>query len=120
MATPALRVPTYPATNPITDTVKTTATQILTRNENRIRATIVNLSANDGYLGFGEDTSATKGIPVAANGGAVSFGYQEDGDLVGLSMYAINNTASGTWFIVEVVASNLAAWMRWLTQGIGG
>jgi len=88
--------------NPVTDTVGTTATEILKNNPDRVYWLIVNLSAYDGYAGWDRGVSATKGILLPANGGYASASAQEDGELVIYPVYAVNLTAAGTWMIVEV------------------
>jgi len=88
--------------NPVTDTVGTTATPILQNNPDRIFWLIVNLSGNNGYVGWDNAIGSTRGLLVAANGGFVSACIEEDGELVIYPVYAINLNASGTYMIVEV------------------
>ncbi len=95
--------PVQPNVNPITGTVATTATRILANNPNRVQWIAINLSANDGFVGFSGDVSSTKGIRLPANGGNVSLVYTEDFALLFVEVYAINLTATGTWYIVELV-----------------
>ncbi|MDH5199606.1 MAG: hypothetical protein OEW93_01860 [Candidatus Bathyarchaeota archaeon] len=107
MATPRLvaemfKGPTRPITNPVTDTVQTTATMILKNNPDRLAVLIVNLSANRGYLGFDRQVGPTRGIPVEASGGLVTMNWKEDAELVIQEVHAVNSVAAGTWYIVEV------------------
>jgi len=88
--------------NPVTDTVGTTPTEILRNNPDRIFWLVVNLSVNDGYVGWDRQVSSTRGLLAAANGGYVSASAEEDGELVIYPVYAINLVASGTYMIVEV------------------
>lgn len=93
----------HPRENHVTSTVGTTATQVSHHQPNRTYFQAVNLSANLGYLGISDEVSATRGWPVAANGGMVQFRIQEDMELATLSFWAINNTASGTWWFLELL-----------------
>jgi len=94
--------PTRLVINPVTDTVGTTPTEILRNNPDRVFWLIVNLSANNGYIGWDREVSSTKGIFVAANGGYTSAALEEDGELVIYPVFAINLNAAGTYMIVEV------------------
>jgi len=94
---------TAPRENPVTDTVGTTATKILNNNPDRIFSLIVNLSANRGWIGFSSQVTSTRGIPIAGNGGFVSLNVEEDGELVIYEVWAINENAAGTYYIVEVM-----------------
>jgi len=88
--------------NPVTDTVGTTATLSLRNNPDRIFWLIVNLSGNNGYIGWDTQVSSTKGLFIAGNGGFVSASIEEDGELVIYDVWAINQNAPGTYMIVEV------------------
>jgi len=88
--------------NPVTETVATTATEILRNNPDRIFWLVVNLSGNNGYVGWDNAVSSTRGLLVAANGGFVSANIEEDGELVIYPVYAVNLNAAGTYMIVEV------------------
>jgi len=94
--------PSRPVINPVTDTVLTTATLILRNNPDRIYWLIVNLSANDGYIGWDPQVSSTRGLLLPANGGYASASIVEDGELVIMEVYAVNLNAQGTYMIVEV------------------
>jgi len=94
--------PSRPIINPVTDTVATTPTLILRNNPDRIFWLIVNLSANNGYMGWDTLVSSTRGLLVAANGGFVSASIEEDGELVIQEVYAVNLAAQGTYMIVEI------------------
>jgi len=95
--------PTRLVINPVTDTVLTTATRLLTNNPDRIFWLIVNLSGNNGYLGWDTQVSSTRGLFIAANGGFVSAMIEEDGELVIYEVWAINQNAQGTYLVVEVM-----------------
>jgi len=99
-----LGFPTKPKINPVTDTVATTPTEVLRNNPNRIFWLVVNLSVNDGYVGWDNAVSSSRGLPIAASGGFVSCNIEEDGELVIYAVYAINLNAAGTYYIVEIEA----------------
>ena len=88
--------------NPVTATIGTTSTLILKNNPDRLMWLIVNLSDNRGFIGFDEQVASGRGIPVEASGGIVSANWREDAELVIHPVYAVNQVAAGTWFIVEV------------------
>lgn len=96
---------TRPVINPVTDTVQTTVTEILRNNPDRYGWLIVNLSANRGYIGFDREVSTTKGIPIEASGGVITSIWEEDGEAVTYAVFAINQVAAGTYYIVEMERS---------------
>lgn len=87
--------------NPITSSVLTTATQLLTHDQNRLAWVIINLSGNDGYIGFDKEVSSTRGIPAASNGGFVNISALEDGSLAQSAVFGISNNATSTWLVME-------------------
>ena len=89
--------------NPVTDTVATTATEILRNNPERLFWLIVNLSLNKGYIGWDPQVSSSRGVPIGPSGGFISASIEEDGELVIQPVYAVNENAEGTYYIVEVV-----------------
>lgn len=111
------RVPTFSRRNPLVSTVGTTSTQVFDAYPDRIMWLAVNLSANAGHIGFDEEVSSSRGIPVAANGGSITLLYREDGDLVTLPVFAVNAVAPGTWYFVDVIADSLEAWLQFLAGG---
>lgn len=90
--------------NPITATVNTTATKILQANDNRLALYISNLSANFGYAAPSDLVSATYGFYVGKSSGQIIANVKDDGPVVTKPWYALNDTAQGTWYVVEVVA----------------
>jgi hypothetical protein len=84
-------------------TVTTSPTEILTQNPNRIHWLIVNRAVNFGALWFDSEFTAAGGILIGANGGDVSMDVEEDGELVAWRIFAISDTASGLWWVVEVL-----------------
>lgn len=92
-----------PQINPVTDTVQTTPTKILNNNPERIFWLAVNLSDNKGYVGWDNEVTSSRGIPVPAKGGYASASIEEDGELVIYAVYAVNETLAGTWYIIEIM-----------------
>jgi hypothetical protein len=95
-------VDTTPNENPLITTIGTTAEKLVNNNPRRMSLLIINLSANNVYVGLKPDVSATKGMLVAANGGSLSLTYDKDFQLVtnelwivgaaaGLSIYTLEN-----------------------------
>ena len=94
--------PTRAVENPVTDTVKTTLTEILKNNPDRVFWLAVNLSDNEGYVALSEEVSDTHGIRLDAHGGYASMSAEEDGEAVAYAVYAVNITLEGKWFILEI------------------
>jgi len=97
-----LGFPTRPTINPVTNSVATTATKILNNNPDRIFWLVINLSVNKGYVGWDGEVASTKGVPIAPSGGYVSCTVEEDGELVIYEVWAVNENAAGTYYIVEI------------------
>ncbi len=93
---------TRTVTNPVTETVNVTATEVLQNNPDRVMWLAINLSANTGYIGFDPQVSDTRGILLSALGGNVNAVIDEDGDLVTEAVYAIAPGGAGTWYFREV------------------
>jgi hypothetical protein len=93
---------TAPNINPVTSTVQTTPTQILTNNPRRIFVLVVNLSINRGWIGWSTDVSSSKGVPIAASGGFVSLQIDEDAELCIYPMWALLENAAGTFYVLEI------------------
>ena len=77
-------------------------TSLVVPNDDRLGLLIVNLSANDGRILPTASVTTSLGIPVNAGGGTVFMGWREDGPLVGLGWFGINQNANGTWLILEI------------------
>lgn len=75
---------------------------LLRPDPERILWFVVNLSANDMYLGFTEDTGSAKGILLSANGGFVSTAVIEDFELTTLPMYVYSLVADNQLYMVHV------------------
>jgi hypothetical protein len=89
--------------NPVTSTVATTATEILRNNPNRFRWVAVNLSTNRGFIDFSNEVSSSRGFSIDAQNGMMEMDLFEDGEAVFNRVFALNQVASGTYFIVEFV-----------------
>lgn len=90
-------------TNPITGTVLTSVTKILSNNPNRLALIIVNLGANDFNIGFDIEVSATKGILISNGGGGISFRYDTEFNLLESGVWAIAAVGSSAAYILEVI-----------------
>lgn len=62
-------------------TSTTTAAPLLGNDPDAMMLTIVNLGSNAAYLGLDARVSATRGLYLAPNGGAISMIVDEDGTL---------------------------------------
>lgn len=83
-------------------TVGSAVKQLLPSNPRRVEWLVCNRSLSDGVIGFSEDLGFGSGLFVAANGGVVSMVAEEDGEGVGYPVFAVNNSAAGDWWIMEV------------------
>jgi len=90
--------------NPLATSVGTTAAQIWRTNADRLMLVIVNLSSNVMYINVDNAVSSTNGWRVGANGGAVVFTAEEDGELVGYPFWVIAAGAGSSLFSAEVEA----------------
>lgn len=90
--------------NPVTATVGTSATKILNANSNRIAAYIFNLSANFGFTAPSPSVSSSLGFYLGKNSGNIITNIKDDGIIVTKDWWALNDTASGTWYIIELIA----------------
>jgi hypothetical protein len=90
--------------NPVTNSVGTSFVEILRNNPDRLAFIVVNLSANEVYLGLERDVSASKGIRLNANGGILSMTFKEDLATVGRAIFALASGAGSTIYVQEVEA----------------
>jgi hypothetical protein len=100
----ALISKSYLRQNPIVSVVQVASTAILDYQPKRLSWLLVNLSVNNGFVGWDDQVSAAKGVFVAGNGGSLSASRFEDGLLVTRPVFALNAVALGIWFIVDVLA----------------
>ena len=93
--------------NPVTITVGTSVTKILDNNPNRLSYVVINLSANDLYIGFDRAPGATNGIYLAPNGGSATLTWDRDFELVCWQCNAIAGGAGSAIFIQEVLIDKM-------------
>lgn len=70
------------------------AQQILGADPERMSLVIVNHDPAIIYVGLSKDVSASRGIPVTANGGYLSFSIGQDGDVL-INPFYIFSVAGG-------------------------
>lgn len=87
-----------------TISVLTTTTKLLNPNPNRIFAVIMNLSANFGFAAPDQNPSSSFGLRLNANTGVIELHIKDHGELATKEWYGINDTASGNWYVLDVVA----------------
>ncbi len=68
-------VTTYQNNEPLNSIVQTFPTQIISNDPGALQLTIINLGTNDMYLWTDESVSETKGILIAASGGAYEIDF---------------------------------------------
>ncbi len=96
-------VDTRPGVNPITDAVAITATRVLTDNPRRLSVLIMNVGANPIYIGRDNTVSSSKGIYLAAGGGAITLQPDQDFNSVASERWAIAVGGVSTIYIEENV-----------------
>lgn len=101
-----LGVSSYEITNPVTNSVGTSAEQILRQNPNRIWMSLTNLSANAMYVGPFADPSSGKGYLLNASGGTISLDFRFDLMLVTREWFALAGGAGSEILVVEQVLSH--------------
>lgn len=84
--------------------VGTTAVQLFRKNPNRVGFIVINLSTNTLYLGFGPNTTATRGIVLDPNGGQASSWIDEDAHLTQKEWWIIASGAGSALYAFEVEA----------------
>lgn len=79
------------------------ASRIVPQNANRLGLVIVNLSANNVFIAFDNQVSASHGIFLAPNGGSISMNYKDDFELVGFEVFGIASAAGSNIYCIEVI-----------------
>ena len=97
-------VRTFPETNPVTATVGTTAVVVARANSGRVALNIINLSANNVFVGPFADVATGKGFALSPNGGFVTVNVEDDYVLPGREWSAI---ASGAGSAIMVLETNI-------------
>lgn len=90
--------------NPITASVGTSVTKILSNDPNRLMFVCYNLSANSLYISFENNPSSSKGFYLAPNGGSIILSWDKDFSLPGRAWHAVAGGAASTIFIVELLS----------------
>lgn len=85
-------------------TVATTLGELVPANPDRVAWSAINRSVNNGALGFDRETTFANGVLLGAGGGVAQMSVEEDGEAVTQAVFAINDTAAGTWRVLEVLA----------------
>ncbi len=80
-----------------------TTAVVLVQDPSRVFFLVVNLGAFDVFLAPLGVASATRGIRVPANGGAVTAQFDEDGEVVANEWQALGNGGTSALFILESV-----------------
>lgn len=75
---------------------------LMRQNPNRISFVLYNLSANVLFIRPGAAASATQGIRLGPNGGAVSLYYREDFTLVSRDWQILAAAAASDYYLLEV------------------
>lgn len=83
--------------------LSTTAKRVISNNYERMGLTVVNLSANDVFMGLTNTVSTTFGIELIGSGAALLINARDDLALVGHEWYGLTNTSTATLYIQEVV-----------------
>lgn len=78
-------------------------TDLLFNNPNRLFWIAINEGANDIRLSSSPDINGTSGWLLMSSGGIISLYWEEDGEAVGYSVYAIANVAASQVRIREVI-----------------
>lgn len=94
----------------ITNTLSTAGgvEQVLKPDTERVQFLIVNLSANDVYLGFDANVSATRGILCPANGGMLALNVVDDFELTTMPIYIYSAAAGNNIYSVAVRRETLS------------
>lgn len=96
-----LRVATSPVVNRAATSVGATSTQALRNDPSRVSFLFVNLGAFTVFITMRGVPSATNGIRVEANGGALSVEWETDGEVVAWEWLAIAVGGASAAFILE-------------------
>lgn len=86
-------------------TVQTTATSIVNNSPDRVGLVIINLGANDIYIGLTPAVSTTNGIKLPANGGSVSMNVRDDFILPSRQWWGIANGGTSATYELEETRS---------------
>ena len=85
-----------------TSSVGATAGEILSNDPERTFVLLINLSANDMYVGLTPAVSSTNGIKLTANGGTLILNAKEEYTLTTRSFNAIADVAASTLYLLTM------------------
>jgi hypothetical protein len=80
------------------------ATNIRSANPNCLGFTLVNTGANPIAVSHEPNVTATTGVLLAANGGAMIYRYDRDFHLCGYPLYAIGVGGASTVHLMQIIA----------------
>jgi len=87
--------------NPLVAVLGTVTTRILRLNPKRMAFVLVNLSIRPIYISPNNDVSATNGIILTPNGGAMTVKFNEDIELQTLEWYGVGPVNNLAIFLIE-------------------
>ena len=76
--------------------------QIVPHDPERVSLTLANHGAADVYVSPTEQVSVTRGIRIAAGGGAMSVNVEEDGNMSALSWWGISGGAGNVVYALMI------------------
>lgn len=84
--------------------VGTSPTKIVSNNPRRLGFLITNNGIYPVRIAFSEDNVLNGGIVLSAQGGTITMGVEDDGEIVGYDVYAICPGGTSDIYVMEVVA----------------
>jgi hypothetical protein len=96
--------PVNPVVNRAASSVGATAARLFINDPDRLGFLVVNLSANDLYIGPFPDVSATKGIKAGPSGGSISLVWFEDFEITAWEWFAIGSAAATNYLAIEYLS----------------
>jgi len=84
--------------------VTTSVTEIVKGNPDRLMIIVINLGANDIWVGFDREIATNRGILLTANGGFLTLTADEDMELVGYPIYGVAATGTNRVYVHETEA----------------
>ena len=91
--------------NRLVNQIPAASAKVVTTNADRVALIFINLGANNAYIHFNPDVSATNGIEISANGGTVGMYFKEDFSLVGREWYGVAPAGAVNCVIYEVIGT---------------
>jgi hypothetical protein len=84
--------------------ILTSVTQIVNNNPDRVGLIIVNMGANDVFIGLTNTVSTSNGIRIVANGGNVTMTVRDDFTLPARAWIGIGSGGASLMYALEEVA----------------